>query len=436
MKIPSTVRLISKTIVITAVFTIGLFEPSSGQNKTLVKAQEITRAAMDAYRRHDYRSALNSFLEARVLRPDHPTLRYNIAATSSLTGDKRNALQELTTLSSMGLIYHPERDSDFVAVWGDREFLEIISRFDRNAKPTGRSELAFRLAEKGLIAEGIALNPNSGALYVSSVRKRKIVQVDRNGRETDFSASTDGLFAAMGMKVDRDRGVLWVCSSAVPQMNGSTGDVNGRAGLFKYDLANGRLVRKYLSDTLRPHIFGDLVLSKSGEPYVTDSRSPAIYRIRSRSDQLELFLESDSFASLQGIAFSDDERTLYVADYSRGVFTVDMSSQKVSILDPPENCTLLGIDGLYQHGRSLVAIQNGVNPNRVLRVQLDKEGKKIDSWVTLESNHVDFDEPTLGFVEGNNFFYVANSQWSKVDRKGGLPPDSTLAHHVILKIAL
>ncbi|MEX2088853.1 MAG: hypothetical protein WEB62_03740 [Bacteroidota bacterium] len=417
MKILPIVRLTAKAIFVTVGFTIGLFEPSSAQNKTLAKAQEITRSAMDAYRRHDYRSALNSLLEARVLRPDHPTLTYNIAATSALVDDKRTTLRELTALCSMGLIYHPERDSDFVAVWGDREFLRIVSSFERNAEPAGRSEMAFRLSERGLIAEGIALNQKSGTLYVSSVRKRKIVQVDRNGRETDFSAPADGLFAAMGLKIDHDRGVLWVCSSGVPQMNGFTDDLNGRAGLFKYDLSSGRLVRKYLSDTLRPHIFGDLVLSKSGEPYVTDSRSPAIYRIRSGSDQLELFLESDAFASLQGIAFSDDERILYVADYSRGIFSVDMSSQEVRSLHSPENCTLLGIDGLYQHGRSLLAIQNGVNPNRIIRVQLDKERKKAESWETLESNNPDFDEPTLGFLEGSNFFYMANSQWSKVDRK-------------------
>lgn len=73
-----------------------------------------------------------------------------------------------------------------------------------------------------------------------------------------------------------------------------------------------------------------------------------------------------------------------------------------------------GIDGLYRHGNTLVAIQNGIRPHRV--------------------SAPDFDEPTLGAVVGDRLFFVANSQWNRFDRDNELPDQ--LAGPIILSVAI
>jgi hypothetical protein len=177
-------------------------------------------------------------------------------------------------------------------------------------------------------------------------------------------------------------------------------------------------------------------LNARGDVFTTDSRSPAIYVINHQTDALELFVEDGSFASLQGMDWSEDGKYLFVADYSKGIFKIDGKTKAVSKLAHPGNVTLLGIDGLYFHRAGLIAIQNGVNPHRVLRLVLNKEWNRIERAEVMEANHVLFDEPTLGVIVQDMFYYIANSQWGSVDDKGALAPLDKLRPPVVLKIAL
>ena len=69
---------------------------------------------------------------------------------------------------------------------------------------------------------------------------------------------------------------------------------------------------------------------------------------------------------------------------------------------------------------------------RVLQLALSRDGFAITSILTLESNHPDFGDPTLGTIIGDELFYVANNkvgQWME-NPKGELPEP------VILKVRL
>ena len=156
----------------------------------------------------------------------------------------------------------------------------------------------------------------------------------------------------------------------------------------------------------------------------------------------ERWLESERFSSPQGIAFSDDERHLFVADYSYGVFRIDTRNRELRLLPTPHDLTALGIDGLAYYENSLIAIQNGVRPHRVVRLALSGNEDRIVDWEVLEANHPDFDEPTLGVVvpgpqrKTASFCYVANSHWGAFDRNGKLRDDADLSPPVILKLDL
>lgn len=94
-----------------------------------------------------------------------------------------------------------------------RSFLILVVMFIAFLRlPAQEAEIAFRIAEKDLIPEGIAFDPDSKSFFVSSIHKNKIIRIDERNKVTDFIKSgKEGIGQALGMKVSD--GKLWVCSN-------------------------------------------------------------------------------------------------------------------------------------------------------------------------------------------------------------------------------
>lgn len=54
----------------------------------------------------------------------------------------------------------------------------------------------------------------------------------------------------------------------------------------------------------------------------------------------------------------------------------------------------------------------------------------------MEANNPLFDEPTLGVLVKDSFYYVANSQWGTIDKTGKRASPDKLRETVILKMKL
>ena len=400
-------------------------------------ARYYRQQAAAAYRAKDYASAINNLNRALDLIPDHPTLFYNIAAISALQGKKTEAIASLSKIANMGLALRPEKDPDFDSIKDSTEFKAILKRFEDNRAPIVKSSTAFTIPEKGLITEGLAYDPVEETFFVSSVHKRKILSISRTAKPTTFASEQDGLFSVLGMSVDAKRRHLWVTSTAFPQMLNFKKEEDGTSAVFKFDLSTKKLVKKYvLSNATKKHALGDLIIQSNGDVFTTDSLSAAVYVIRPERDEIELFLEDAGFGSPQGLAFSGDERHLFMADYGTGLFDIDVKTKKVAHLAPLAGATLLGIDGLYFHKGGLIGVQNGVTPQRVVRVSLSKDLDRVERLDVLEANNPVFLEPTLGVLVKDTFFFIANSQWPLVDENGKLAADDKLQDPVVLKMKL
>jgi hypothetical protein len=169
--------------------------------------------------------------------------------------------------------------------------------------------------------------------------------------------------------------------------------------------------------------------------FVSDSESPTIFMVNEKSGTLQTWLKSDAatLPSLQGLDFSTDGKTLFAADYSNGIFTIDVAKKTLRNLPSPDSCVVSGTDGLYYFKGNLIGIQNGTNPQRVVRFRLNKAQSRIEGLDILEASHADFEEPTLGVIVGAELYYIANSQWEKVNDKGAVAPEADWKPHVILK---
>lgn len=395
----------------------------------MAKARQAEQLAVKAYQSKDLVEFLTQMNLANTARPNHPRLIYNLASAFAANGRSENALSALERLAKMGLFFEIVKDDDFKAFAGSERFKAVEARFAGNKKAVNSSARAFALDDETLISEGLAYNAKTQTFYVGSVHQRKIVAV-KNGVATDFSSPADGLWSVLGMRVDSARGWLWVCTAAFPQMQGFDPKEKGKSGIFKYDLRTGKLAKKYVLPDGN-HALGDVLIGLDGSVYATDSNSPVVYKIDPKRDELEEFVRSDNFASLQGLTFSNGDREMYVADYSKGIFRINMSTKQIVQLKAGESVTLLGIDGLYHYRGKLIAIQNGITPHRVVSFSIS--GERIEEYKTLEANHADFMEPTLGTLIGDDFYYVANSQWPLVNEKAELNLDK-LRPPVVLKL--
>src|SRR5690606_7736793 len=111
-----------------------------------------------------------------------------------------------------------------------------------------------------------------------STFKRKIVAIDRDGRARDFTQEgQDGAFGFVGMRVDADRDALWaVTSNAGDTMpaRGLDKSCLGCSTVMRYAIATGRLVKKYeLSNAPDVHFLNDLVVTRAGDVFITDTMS-------------------------------------------------------------------------------------------------------------------------------------------------------------------
>ncbi len=405
------------------------------------QARALQKQAFDAYKAGKFADAANDFSAALTFRPHHPGLLYNFAATSAKAGNKDDAIRALNEYAGMGLIADVEKDDDFAALKSDAQFKAVLEKFRANGRPIGTSTIVARLIEP-MLAEGIAYDGAGKRFFISSVDKRKIVQIAANGAATDFVPSAgDGLLGAFGMAIDRKNGLLWVSTSGVAHAQGLKRDEKGTAGTFAFDLRNGAWVTNMISKPLaadKPRVIGDLTIGPDDAAYATDSALPIIYAVpspfsRPKSTNLE-WLKNEDFVSLQGITTTADGNGFIVADYSMGLFFIDRETKAMKRIDFADGTTLLGIDGLLRNGNTLFAVQNGIAPTRVLAVTLNATSDGVAAVKVISANDPNIPEPSLGTMKGDEYCVVANAQWSRFNEDGTRKQDLDPPHIACLSV--
>jgi sugar lactone lactonase YvrE len=158
------------------------------------------------------------------------------------------------------------------------------------------------------------------------------------------------------------------------------------------------------------HILGNMALAPNGDLYTADRALPLIYGKLADEKKLKPMLVLKDMVSQRGLAMQPDGRIMYVADREMGITVVDLVGKRAGLLKTPETLNLGGIDGLYLKDNSLFIIQNGISPQRVMRLQLDSSGTVVESVRPLAVAQPDFDFPSFGSIVGADIYYFASSQ--------------------------
>jgi hypothetical protein len=291
--------------------------------------------------------------------------------------------------------------------------------------------LAFSLKEKDLIPEGIIYDTKEKVFYIGSINKQKIIKARETGSAEEFKKQKEeGLYSVLGMTIDRKRRELWVCSYAAA----GSGAEEGCAGIFKYDLKDGRLIKKYLLDNKNAkHLFNDIAVTKAGDAYFTDSEDNSVYFIDHNKDVIEPFAAAKKFSGPNGITLSPGGRYLFVAD-SAGIHRVDLNGNRIKLKQPDE-ISSGGCDGIYFYNNSIVAVQNDFTPQRVARFYLNRELDKIEKIKILCQDNPLVFIPTTGVIVGNGFYIIGNSQLNLL-KEGKITDCRKLEETRIIKIKL
>jgi sugar lactone lactonase YvrE len=392
---------------------------------------------INAYQNKDYNSYFENFQNAVKLKPTIPEILFHYARASALINKKAEAIKALSKIANMGSYFNVAEDNDFNSIRDSEGYKTILKSFDENKTPINYSEIAFTIPEKDLIPEGITYDPATETFYIGSVYKCKIISIDNDSKIDNFTTEKqDGLYSVCGMKVDARRSILWALSATCKQTKGIKQEDIGFSGVFKYDLNSKKLIKKYLkTNKPQPHLFNDLVISSSGDVYLTDTLTSEIYTISQQKDELELFARQEPYTFPNGIALSDDDKYLFVAHWD-GISVFDVNTRTCRRLEKPENVITGAIDGLYFYNGSLIGIQNTDGLMRVTRFYLDENFTQVENMKILEAYHPSFILPTTGVPVGNAFYYIANSQLWSFNDDGTIFPLEKLHPIRILKLKL
>jgi hypothetical protein len=380
-------------------------------------ARRSAREALAAHEAKDEKTFLTKMEAAVAAAPDYPRLLVTLAEAQVVNDRPDDAVASLGRLADLGA-HSPVDQNERLATLRDRsDFKAVVQRLEANLVPVGDHEIAFSLPGMTGLIEGIAWRAKTNEFFFGDVHHRAVWVRAADGKVRRFTEPSEALFGVFGLVVDEDRGALWAATSMAPGVAGYTPAQDGLAGLAEFDLATGQLRRvARLPADPRARVIGDLALAPDGSLFATDSIDGALWRLAPGGRDLERFLASEEFLSLQGLAFSADGKNLFVADHLNGLLRVNLAQRTVRRVEQPPNTTLIGLDALVAAPNGdLIAVQNGLRPVRVLRLVVDDAGASLVDVKVLESAHLAMAEPALGCIADGAFVFIGNAGWSRFE---------------------
>ncbi len=380
--------------------------PASGAEIDAAGAQQHLRDAASAREAGDDAACTRALEAALQKNPGSYYTRYALARGYARTGRPDQALAVLEQLAAARVDFGVAADENFAALRELPRFKELLATLEAATRPVSRGRNRYTFDRLGLIPEGIAGDPATGRLFFGSMRTGEVFVVDQRGQLAKFAAvAHEGRpLAAIGMTVDPARGLLWVVGASFFLTEGYDEDAPVHSGVFGFDLASGDARRKILGEDVG-HGYNDVTVGANGDLFLSGA---IIGRVAADGDTIEPVATDRPIYGSNGIAVTPDGRYLITSSYPVGIAVIDLADGKTRYLDSPEHVPLYGIDGMYLHQGDLIAVQNGLEPWRLVRLKLDPGLRAVTAAVDLE-----FANPgmtaTTGLIAGDEIHLIGQA---------------------------
>jgi hypothetical protein len=197
------------------------------------------------------------------------------------------------------------------------------------------------------VIEGVAYDARTSTYLLSSINRRNVLALSEGSLREMINPRAGSL---LGIALDPETRTLWACSAVSKLMREFTRpDEQEHSELLAIDLDRAAVRRSIplpKSDSSRSPFCDSVVVTRSGDVYVTDGGMQSICLVRRNS------------TSITG----------------------------------------------------LIGIQNGAKPARVLVMYVGGRHDAIERVIEVDTRAAQLDEPTWGTTVGNTFVFVANSQ--------------------------
>jgi hypothetical protein len=249
--------------------------------------------------------------------------------------------------------------------------------------------------------EGVAFDKRSEAFFVSITADGAIYRGTLDSDTVSpFIPGADGR-AAVGLEVRRGR--LYVAG-------GPTGSIT------VYDIATGQSVAEF--QTGSGGFLNDLVVTRRGDVYVTDSFRPTLWHVTAEQvragsgtpqalDVSAIPFEAGEF-NLNGIVAKGSRRLVVVDTNSGALFRIDLSEDGSSVreIDEIEGVTVPGGDGLLLDRGRLVVVQG--DPAQLSFVEL-RDGVRSATLERTETSELLRGPSTVDRADG--LYLVVNADF-------------------------
>jgi hypothetical protein len=333
--------------------------------------------------------------------PDRGAALFFLARRYARLGDPQKALALLKECMALDEGFDPGEAPAFESLRANPEFRQLVDETRRRHPVVHRASVAYTVPEKDLFPEGLAVDAEKHAFYMGSMHRKKIVKITESGEVSDFVK--EGLYDLMpvgGVHVDPADHSIWAATDP--------GEKN-RSEIVHFD-AQGKLLERYTAPGKGRHDLNDLVLRGPREIYTTDTAANQVYRFDGKLRRFTALTLARPVFYPNGITLSGDGNLLYVADIL-GVLQMDLRSNRSQEVQPGQNSTLAGIDGLYWYKGDLLGVQYGTGAFRVMRWGLSRAGVPVTvtSSEVLEQRTDLVSFPTTGAIYGERFYFIANT---------------------------
>jgi sugar lactone lactonase YvrE len=391
--------------------TAAVVGPAGAQDDAAARSQaarEAYRRAAAAERAGQADSAYAEVSRAQRSWPEQPAYTEQLARMAARRGDIANLDRALAQLARQGTGGAAALDSAVRRVAGASSGIAARLRaLDSALAPVEGATSRLVTGDTAFWPEGLDVDPRDGALLVTSIRHRNVLRVAPDGATRWLLADSARPAAVMGVAVDAVRDLLWLTTAGHRAMSGFTAADTAASELLL--VRGGRIARRWrLGDGTG--IPGELAVAPDGEVVVSDAVKGRLYRLTPGAESL-VTLAHPLLRSAQGIAFSADGGTAWIADWSHGLLRWERATGEISAVTAADGATLVGIDGLRRVGERLLGVQNGVSPARVIEIALSPDGRRASKVRVLDRPGRLDGEPTVGAIVGGNFVYVASSHW-------------------------
>jgi hypothetical protein len=276
----------------------------------------------------------------------------------------------------------------------------------------------IQFTQPGLYPEGIAFDKFNNRFLVSSFGKGTIGAVSLNGNYTPFIEDHD-LKSTLGLHIDEARKRIIVAVT-----DGLFGDV---AKVAVYDLNTGSRIWLIDLASLYPdgiHLADDLTIDPQGNIYITDVKSPVIYKVDINGNP-SVFFQDQYFAMPPGfpyywIGFNGivyDNNGFLIVTFYAGAFVGKPSLFRIPISDPRDFSAVeldvapafpdLSLDGilLSRDGKQLIGVNNKffALPGEIVHLTSN------DHWLSakqIETFSTGFTSPTTATSDGKDIFVI------------------------------